>query len=603
MVNQEQNLPQPEQPFVAAKQVNFNLKDIILNTNNKVALLYLEHTIKEYFKYVFDFISKCCLRKPFTRSPNMYQEYLVEFWYSAKALENSKVSFLIPIGCIYKEVGLNTFRNAIGVHYLPYSSEYVAPPSIDVVRKWFPTIRYGEEISTKGTLRKSLLPPRWRLLMAQIIQCLGGKIDKPMVFKALKTSSRAESISQGAKPEAKTRHKKPVTSSKQPFVSSKEATKGHDVLANFTAEADPGLSAPNDSIPLQQDQTKSVSEGLETVLTQPITEKEAISTTIHGDKEESSNTIKLKDLAKLVSQIQPSFKDLDLPKDDPVIIVDESDEDEPTAKTKDTSLNELLVKSLQTVFSMIISSHDFSSSLPTELKWELPEEFLSLQAKVESAQAKLNTLDALPSLLLNVTKALNKFAEVLESTSIKAGDQKEAKAEAAKQERNVRKAKLIDLLGPEVVHKYYNYKLQYDRYCDKMLNRRVESRITNCDVLTRKWSNYFLVYREDGAYEVTLNFKDRLDKLNDLANKKRKHVDDIHDYFKATKRVKSSVEYGDHLPSIMLNEAVFEIFFRRHQGLGVDDHARTFSSLLLVKVDKRNLNPLKQMRTIEQLRR
>ncbi|GKB52351.1 hypothetical protein Tco_0903104, partial [Tanacetum coccineum] len=55
--------------------------------------------------------------------------------------------------------------------------------------------------------------------------------------------------------------------------------------------------------------------------------------------------------------------------------------------------------------------------------WELPEEFLSLPAKVESAQAKLKTLDALPSLLLNVTKALNKFAEVLESTSIKAGDQ------------------------------------------------------------------------------------------------------------------------------------------------------------------------------------
>ncbi|GKD11323.1 hypothetical protein Tco_1191008 [Tanacetum coccineum] len=125
-------------------------------------------------------------------------------------------------------------------------------------------------------------------------------IDKPVVFKASKTSSRAESVSQGVKPRAKTRHKKPVTSSKQPFVSSKEATKGgsskapteeqqatggptslgvtseerahpqlssgmstlklnkptfsvsfiihsesalgHDVLADFTAESDPGLS-------------------------------------------------------------------------------------------------------------------------------------------------------------------------------------------------------------------------------------------------------------------------------------------------------------------------------------------------------------------------
>ncbi|GKA09428.1 hypothetical protein Tco_0688759 [Tanacetum coccineum] len=42
-----------------------------------------------------------------------------------------------------------------------------------------------------------------------------------------------------------------------------------------------------------------------------------------------------------------------------------------------------------------------------------------------------------------------------------------------------------------------------------------------------------------------------------------------------------------------------EIFFRHHQGLGLDDHARTFSSLLLAEIDKRNLNPLKQMKTIE----
>ncbi|GKC78475.1 hypothetical protein Tco_1129249 [Tanacetum coccineum] len=98
MANQEQNLLQQEQLFVAAKQVSFNLEDIILNTNNEVALLYPEHTNKEYFKCVSDFISKCCLRKPFIKSTNMYQEYLAEFWYSAKALENSKVSFSISTG-------------------------------------------------------------------------------------------------------------------------------------------------------------------------------------------------------------------------------------------------------------------------------------------------------------------------------------------------------------------------------------------------------------------------------------------------------------------------------------------------------------------------
>ncbi|GKF20449.1 hypothetical protein Tco_0069087 [Tanacetum coccineum] len=105
----------------------------------------------------------------------MYKEYLAKFWYSAKALEKSKVSFSIPTSGIHGVVGVNTFRNAIGAHYLPHSSEYVAPPSIDIVRPWFETIGYGEAIPDKGTLKKSLLPPRWRLLMAQFIQCLGGK--------------------------------------------------------------------------------------------------------------------------------------------------------------------------------------------------------------------------------------------------------------------------------------------------------------------------------------------------------------------------------------------------------------------------------------------
>ncbi|GJT57798.1 hypothetical protein Tco_0992852, partial [Tanacetum coccineum] len=49
-------------------------------------------------------------------------------------------------------------------------------------------------------------------------------------------------------------------------------------------------------------------------------------------------------------------------------------------------------------------------------------EFLSLLAQVATVQAKLKTLDALPGLLSHVTKALNKFAQVLVSTSSKAGD-------------------------------------------------------------------------------------------------------------------------------------------------------------------------------------
>ncbi|GJT53675.1 hypothetical protein Tco_0988729 [Tanacetum coccineum] len=150
--------------------------------------------------------------------------------------------------------------------------------------------------------------------------------------------------------------------------------------------------------------------------------------------------------------------------------------------------------------------------------------------------------------------------------------EEDAKAEAAKRESEVRKEELVDLL---------------------------ESRITNCDVLTKKGPITLKVYIEDGTSEVIPNFKasdlhlgewrevmnacpnrtgkgwkiiydqissrmdyihtteaelginldiplskqDPLDKLNDLANKKRKHADDIHDYFKANKRIKSSVYF------------------------------------------------------------
>ncbi|GJU53136.1 hypothetical protein Tco_1226850 [Tanacetum coccineum] len=92
------------------------------------------------------------------------------------------------------------------------------------------------------------------------------------------------------------------------------------------------------------DQTKSVSEGLETILTQPIIGKRASSIT-RQVKEEASSIIKLEDIAKRVSNMVPSFKDLDSPEDDLVIIIDDSDEDEedevhitPNAETEDTSV-------------------------------------------------------------------------------------------------------------------------------------------------------------------------------------------------------------------------------------------------------------------------
>ncbi|GKC62032.1 hypothetical protein Tco_1089630 [Tanacetum coccineum] len=162
-------------PFLPADQVKFSFEEIALTTNNEVALLYPSHPNSEYFKVVSDFISKCCLKEAFTRAPTQYKEYLCEFWYTAKTLDDSKIWVSTPTSRIKGDINITSFRNALRAHYLPHSSMYVPPPSIAVVRSWFAIIRYSGEIGAKGTLKKSFLPPRWRLLMAQIIQCLGGK--------------------------------------------------------------------------------------------------------------------------------------------------------------------------------------------------------------------------------------------------------------------------------------------------------------------------------------------------------------------------------------------------------------------------------------------
>ncbi|GKE14326.1 hypothetical protein Tco_1421903 [Tanacetum coccineum] len=571
----------------------------------------------------------------------MYKEYLAEFWYF----------------------------ESIGAHYLPHSREYVAPPSIDIVRPWFEIIGYRETVPVKGTLKKSIFPPRWRLLMALIIQCLGGKtrgfdlitnkdaiilyslanginIDyasifwediiiklnkrhrekvipytrflsllmiykmkegygdgeltfyptkvfsvnnwalkpnqpeeplftnhmlaicsatEPVVFKAPKPFSNAERVSQGTKLRAKPGHKNHSTSSKQPSLSSKEETKGRsskaptsskighskkrkesslamdlnpsqplvstlvdtgmhkedqhatggstslgvtsEVRANpqlssgmsafnlnepiYSAsfilysestsgndastvsitEADPGKSAPSDFVPQQQgmnegtkntsydhlfagidphvlaDKTQSISEGLEIVLTQPTTGKWASSIARQVEEDETSRTIKLEDLKKLVSSVQPSFKDLDSPEDDPIIVVDDSDEDKEAAKVYATTnsqkhkleleknkakaeatllkaqpffpnvgqLNELLVKSLQTEFSKILSAHDFSSLLPTKLK-DLPSKFKELNKEVKGLKQQVHELEIeLPGDLKEIPSKLEDFTKAVTS--------------------------------------------------------------------------------------------------------------------------------------------------------------------------------------------
>ncbi|GKB90960.1 hypothetical protein Tco_0963232 [Tanacetum coccineum] len=190
-----------------------------------------------------------------------------------------------------------------------------------------------------------------------------------------------------------------------------------------------------------------------------------------------------------------------------------------------------------------------------------------------------------------------------------------AKVEAAKHEVEVRKEELVDLLGPDVVYREDGTSEVIPNFkaIDLHLGEWREV-VQACPIIKGKgWSaNYEQIkttndYLHETKVELGINLdkphtkEDLLDKLNDLVNKKIKHADDIHDYFRANKRLKLSVQYEDHPAGTMLNEPVLEIFFRLHQGLGLFDHARTFSSLLLAEVDKRNLYPLKQFESLRKV--
>ncbi|GJS78366.1 hypothetical protein Tco_0728247 [Tanacetum coccineum] len=473
------------------------------------------------------------------------------------------------------------------------------------------------------------------------------------------------------------------------------------------------------------DKTKSARDGLE------------ISHTDSGTNEKSrvdeiSKKIKLEDLSDLMKDTRSAFFTPDSPQDEPIIVSDESEEEE-TKKDEDThttshdvhedtsvphppssksaqiqelmaqvhllqsqkdkleqqkakaeaevaslkarpsyldinQLTELLVTRLNPELSKLLTSHDFASCLPTELKelpskftelsrdikeitrhvrdmeielpgdlkeiptkletftstissltsyvaelkniqWELPTEFLDLPSQVSSIQGKLKTLDSLPSLLNKVTNTLNKFATVVETAS-GAASKNEVTASPAEGEKNTNPAtrdtkptnlhnELVDLLGINIVTQYYNKKLLYDKYCDKMLKRRKSSKIINGDVLTQKGPITLQVYREDGTVEVIQNVKvsdlhlaewkeidfnkplkeqDPLNELNDLATKKKKRTIDLKDHSRSSKKNKSSVQHEEEV--LRRLGSMFTLVYAADQKLK-KAYAKSFNSAWL----------------------
>ncbi|GJR94207.1 retrovirus-related pol polyprotein from transposon TNT 1-94 [Tanacetum coccineum] len=513
----------------------------------------------------------------------------------------------------------------IGAYYFPHSSKYVAPMSIDIVRSWFKTSGYGEAVPAKGTLKKSLLTPRWSIFWEDIIIKLNKKhrekvvpytrflsllmmykmkkgyrdgeltlyptqvfsvnnwelkpnkpkeppfkvhmlaicaADTLVVFKAPKTSSKSKSVSQGTKPRAKPGHKKLSTSSKQPSVSNKEATKGRSYKAPTSSKI--GLSKKRKESSLAMDSNLSqplvstlvdtgmhkedqqatggptslgvtsearanpqLNSGMSTFsLNEPIY---SASFVIHSESASGNDALAVSIAEDDLRKFAPS--DLYLNNSTkPNLLVkgwklsslnqehekgpaslldnDEDEEDEVHTITEDTS---------------VPKSSSPSISLPPELK-DLPFKFNELTKAVKGLKQQVHELEIeLPGDLKEIPYKLEDFTKTITSLTLQVAElslakchksfehvclgssqpegghikkdkgkkamsskdakevstksvsddetthvpgsmkiEEEAKAEAAKHEGEMRKEELINLLGPEVVSKYYNDKLQYD---------------------------------------------------------------------------------------------------------------------------------------------
>nr|GEW43179.1 hypothetical protein [Tanacetum cinerariifolium] len=108
-----------------------------------------------------------------------------------------------------------------------------------------------------------------------------------------------------------------------------QLSSGCGASADFTTEADHEISAFNEFIPKQRNQTKSVRDRLKTAHTDLGTNEESRS-------DEIIKKIKLEDLSNLMQDIRSAFLTLDSPHDEPIIISDESEEEE-TERYEDTN--------------------------------------------------------------------------------------------------------------------------------------------------------------------------------------------------------------------------------------------------------------------------
>nr|GEW80806.1 retrovirus-related Pol polyprotein from transposon TNT 1-94 [Tanacetum cinerariifolium] len=189
----------------------------------------------------------------------------------------------------------------------------------------------------------------------------------------------------------------------------------------------------------------------------------------------------LKDLADFLKDTRSAFFTPDSLTYEPIIVSDMSEEEENAENdkdTEDTSKKEL--EQAKVIAKAKVASIKAKHSYP---------DINQLTKLLE----KLKTLDSLLGILKTVTNTLNRFATLVENAlgantmGVPSADKATASPTEGEKDADTNlKFKLVDLLGIDIVTQYYNKKLLYERYCEKMKKRRQSSKIINCDVLTKR---------------------------------------------------------------------------------------------------------------------
>ncbi|GJT42215.1 hypothetical protein Tco_0950930 [Tanacetum coccineum] len=368
------------------------------------------------------------------------------------------------------------------------------------------------------------------------------KLDVFVVSKAPKPSSQTKEVPQGKNHGAKSGLRRKQSSkhtSESQTEASKSKTGQSEIETKYSLAKDKILSHHLPPTPVVGEMHKEAQKAAGGPTSLGATSEEGAHPQLSSENNSGG-------FIRILKDTRSAFFTPDSPQDDLIIVTDESEEEEagkedthdtshdvpedtlvpPPPSPKSSQIQELMAQLPRDLEEIPTKLETFTSTIYSltsqvvELKniqWELPAELRALPILVSSVQKELKTLDSLPNLLNKVTKTLNRFTTVVENaseaTTKDVPSAGQATASPAKGENNTKDAEtnlkdeLVDLLGTNVVTQYYNKKLLFDKYCDKMLKRKKSPKITNCEVLTKKGHITLKLYREDGSKEVMSNLK------------------------------------------------------------------------------------------------